>query len=167
MRRVVLDNDALYCLAHRGRNNDAEAVDVLRIAVEQHRLQLMATHILREEATAGVGDARKEQMASILEFAVNVPTGAFLFDISEFGQAAPGVDDATIKQLRDGITVASRKHAHDALITSTALAQNATLVSLDNRAIRRARELDVAVMSPLELLLEAGYEPTWLGAQSA
>jgi hypothetical protein len=158
MLRVVLDNDALFLLAHRNREPDDQAIDVLQSAVFDGRLQLMATHILRAEANGGVDHRRKHQVARVLNLAIDVPTGAFMVGVSAVGQAAIGLDGPTIKRLREGITTANLVHARDALQVATAAAEGAAFLSADNRAVRRARELGVEAIAPLELLLRLGYE---------
>jgi hypothetical protein len=156
--RVVLDNDALFLLAHRNREPDEQAIAVLRSAVLDGRVQLLATHILRAEANGGGDHRRKQQVARVLDLAIDVPTGSFMVGVSAVGEAAIGLDGPAMKRLREGITTANLVHAHDALQVATAVAEAAAFLSADNRAVRRARELGVEVITPLELLLRLGYE---------
>jgi hypothetical protein len=149
---VVLDNDATQQLA-----GDSDALDVLRRAVRDGRLELLATHVLRDEVAAWRNARKRARKEALLADAVDVPTGGIIFNQSKFDQMAFAPDDEAFERLMRGD---GKRHGHDALISSTALAQNAALVSCDNEAIRAARAEGIEILSPLELLVEMGFDPT-------
>jgi hypothetical protein len=122
---VVLDNDATQQLA-----GDSAALDVLRRAVRDGRLQLLATHVLRDEVAAWRIARKRAPKEALLADAVDVPTGGIIFDQSKFDQMAWAPDDEAFDRLMRGD---GQRHGHDALISSTALAQNAALVSRPSR----------------------------------
>jgi hypothetical protein len=150
MRRVVLDSDAVNPLAL-----DPAAVEVVRRAVVEGRLQILATHILREEVSATPDDEKRAKLQALLDLAVDVPTGGFVFDRSRFDQASFTRDDGTFETLRNNN--AGPRHVNDALTASAAQAQGCPLVVIDGRLTKRAREIGIEVLHPRDLLAELGH----------
>jgi hypothetical protein len=133
---------------------DAQVCGLLEELVDSGRVTLLSTHVQRDELAAKTDDLEKR--AALLEchdrLTRSVPTGAFVLDVSRFDAArfGPAVGEAAFDDVlrtpragrRDGMP----GHTNDALITDTALAEDAILVSSEEisgaggRILRRAKE---------------------------
>lgn len=149
MRRVVLDNCALDPLVDL-----PGAFDVVKRAVEAGELELVATHILREEVARAPEEIRAKKEAFI-DLAKDVPTGAFILEKSRLDQARPSDETEAIERLRSRNP--GLKHANDALIASTSMYEDCALLTTDIRLGKRAVEVGKEVLHPLELLAQLGW----------
>lgn len=149
MRRVVLDSCGIDPLVDL-----PGAFDVVRQAVEAGELELLATHILREEVAAAPEEIRAKKQ-TILDLAKDEPTGALIPDVSRLDHARLSDETEAIERLRSrnpGMT-----HANDALIASTSMYEGCALVTDDKRLRKRAAAVGIVVLRPRELLAELGY----------
>jgi hypothetical protein len=148
VRQVVLDSDAVNPLAQ------PDALRVIQQAIADGRLELLVTHIVREQVAATPDPIKRAALHEVLALARDVPTSLFVFGISAFGGAALGEPGAVFVALRGQGSV---KDLKDALIATPASASGRTLCLIDRRATNRARRAGYEVMTPIELLTEMGY----------
>lgn len=152
MMRVVLDCNGVDPLVEL-----PGAFDLVTRAVREGDLELLGTHILRQELANITDAARREHLSKILGLTERVPTGAFIFDVSLFDEACLGNYVDEIEVLRSG-NRDNPNHTNDALIASTCLSEGAPLVTNEKRLTKRARELGIEVLRSEDLLARLGYQ---------
>ncbi|MFD9221036.1 type II toxin-antitoxin system VapC family toxin [Streptomyces sp. NPDC060064] len=148
MQRAVLDSNAVDPIIDL-----PGAYSVVSAAVDEGRVELLITHILEEEVAATPDPERRAKLQQVLGLGRPVPTGAFVFDVSKFDLAAWGDNEPSVEALRSG----NIGNTNDALIGITADSEQATLVTKDDRLTKRARELGLEVLTPLEFLTALGF----------
>lgn len=149
MHRFVLDSNAVDQVADL-----PGAYETVRGAVASGEVELLFTHVARDEVAATPDQARRASLQRVLDLATPTPTGAFVLDWSELGNARLNDDEETVESLRSG----SVGHTADALIAITANVESCALVTGERRRLRnRAIEAGIEVLWPRELLEQLGW----------
>jgi hypothetical protein len=137
VHRFSLDSNAFDRIAESDKT-----VELVRRATETGSIQLLSTHVQRDELAAIPDPVRRERVARIPTS--DVPTYGFVVGVSRLGMARLG-DEARYEAMTGGNR---QKHAHDALIAMTAQYEDTVLVSEDRRLRNRAEsELGVEAWS--------------------
>lgn len=99
------------------------------------KIELLTTHIQRDEITAVEEPGKKARLAALLAHARMIPTRGAIFDISRFDLARFGDDDdhKLIEHIRGA---AWERKSEDALIAATA-AKDADVFVTDDKSLAR------------------------------
>lgn len=109
-----------------------ELITLVTRLVDEGRIELVSTHVQRDELDE-IPDPEKRERTATIPVSL-VPTYGFVIGVSRLGLARL-TDDASPY---DALAGQSRKHSHDALIAMTAEGEAAVLVSEDRRLRNRA-----------------------------
>jgi len=154
MRRVVIDNCAVHPFA-----DVPGAYEAARRAIDSGDLEILYTHVTFEEASATRDPERRKSLVHVLTtLGRPVPTGAFIADISRFGQArvTDEAGTATVEALRSNAV----KHSIDALVAITAQVEGCALLTDETKRLpRRARNEGIEVLDCQQLFAEIGFAP--------
>jgi hypothetical protein len=149
MRRAVLDSCGVDPLVEL-----PGAFDAAKEAIEAGKLELLSTPVLAEEINAIPDPIKRAKLQALVDLARMVPTGAFIFDVSQLDLARLRSSPAGVEVLQDGNPA---KNTNDSLIGMTGLAEHCALITSDRTLRKNAIELGIEVLHAEELLTELGY----------
>ena len=148
--RVIFDTNVYDALV-----DDPTLRAAVTTAITAGQLQLLTTHIQRDEIAAIADESRRAGLSTLLLVAESVATGGFVLGTSRLGEARLMSDEDAAEfdtTMRNG--AADARGTNDALIISTARFEDAVLISQDRRCRNRAKRAGVTAKSK-EWLAEA------------
>ena len=118
--------------------------NVLRRACEQGHIQLVSTHVQRDQLKATPDEGKRRELLMLFDAvsATIMPTAAAVWDVSKWDEAE-WPDDERIKffeQTLRGTAPAHAGHANDALLAVTAFAMADMFLTADAGLLRRTRK---------------------------
>ncbi|MFE6849009.1 hypothetical protein [Streptomyces sp. NPDC057686] len=149
MHTFVVDSNAIYPISYlRG------AYELVRAAVDDGSIELLYPHFTIDElAETPDLDQRLRLLMVLATLGQLAPIGGFAFDGSKLDQASPSENAAALNA-----SSAGEDNTRGALIDVTAAVKYRTLVTDDRELTTKARTLGLDVLSPLDFLVQLGYE---------
>jgi hypothetical protein len=121
-----------------------EVLDMIGVAHGRGALLIVETHLLRDQLSAIGNETRRGVLMAIYDALpkTQVPTSAFVLDVSRLGQACLG-DDAISNSLYS-MKTSGRGGMQDALVALTASGRADVLVTEDGDLVKKAKAAGVA-----------------------
>ena len=130
----------------------------IRQSLEDGRLQLIHTHLLRDEPDATPDPEKRAKLAAVRDLLVGqyVPTTGFVSDVSRADEAE-FFSEEVARRFDERLTTENpntggRDHTEDALLAMTAEAEGAVLVTDNPRLTNMATEQGIDVTTPGDLV---------------
>lgn len=148
MKRLVLDSNATDPLIDL-----PGALQYLQRAAAAAGIEILYTHVTVDENGDTPDPVRRARLlAALAGVGRKVPTGGAVFDSSKWDEAR-WFDGTTVENIHQG----SPDDINDALIATTAVVEDAVLVTRDVKLTGRAERQGIRVITMPALLAELGF----------